>query len=56
MTLDYLASGGDNFWFAVSSYVTLEPMDVHERIYSLQGRISTVTEKPSHIGYVESAD
>lgn len=53
ITLDYLANGGDNFWPAVSNYVTLDPMDVvwakyvkdkSPVDYSLQGRISTTTE------------
>ena len=52
-TLDYLASGGDNFWPEKSNYAILDPMDmvwakyVKEQSpvnYSVQGRIMTTTE------------
>ncbi|CAA7261017.1 unnamed protein product [Cyclocybe aegerita] len=52
-TLDYLATGGDNFWPARSDFVTLDTMDevwanyVRAKSpisYTLDGRISTTTE------------
>ncbi|KAA8895490.1 5'-nucleotidase [Sphaerosporella brunnea] len=52
-TLDFLATGGDNFWAARSDFVTLDTMDevwadyVRKTTpisYELDGRISTTTE------------
>lgn len=52
-TLDFLATGGDNFWVSRSDFVTLDTMDqvwanyvkaVSPISYQLDGRISTTTE------------
>ena len=52
-TLDYLASGGDNFWPAQTNFVILDPIDVvwakyvtarSPVNYDLQGRIGTTSD------------